>query len=203
MPTATSPVSAPSIFDAEFDDPDDDEAPPDPNAEPIAPVVRSEPDTSLERLPLPRGRRSSLDKRSIGTIRAALRSGMPLSQTAGLIGISSSTLHSWLRKGYEPEPGDDPLYAELAHVVDFERSQQTLQGVELMKIHALKDPRAARWLLQAQDPHTWGDKLQQKVEVEHTHKKAAEDLSMLTDEELELRARIEEKITAGRLGEGG
>lgn len=145
--------------------------------------------------------RSKLDDRAIVTISAALTAGMPLQTTAGLVGVSQNTLHRWLRRGQdaidlrdeggEPEPSE-LIYEKLTKEVDLGRSKQHLEGIRMMKLHALKNWQAQIALLKAQDPHTYAERSVSKVEME-VDRPPALDYSALSDEELETLARLQEK----------
>ena len=167
-------------------------------------------DLDLKSIDAPEGR-GALDERAIQTISAALRAGMPLQMTAGLVGVTQATLYRWVRKGQdvidlredggEPDP-KDLIYEKLTLAVDFGRSRQNLEGIEMLKIHALKNYQAQVALLKAQDPHTWAERSVSKVEVDDTRAPAT-DYSALSDEELELLASLQEKARAKALPGGG
>jgi hypothetical protein len=140
---------------------------------------------------------TSIQSWMIPVIEKAVRAGLPIKLCAGLIGIAPRTLTRWRELGQQ-DNCPDPLLVELSLTVEKARAEAALAGVELMQMHAARDWKAAHALLQAQDPDTWSPQSKSKVELE-VKVAETEDLSMLTDEELEMRARIEEKVRAKRL----
>jgi hypothetical protein len=125
--------------------------------------------------------------------------GLPVASCAGIIGVHKATWQRWLAEG-QKEDCKDPLVAELALRVEKARQDAILKGVKNMGMHATRDYRAQLELLKAQDPATWvqTQRIQQEVKVITEE----EDLSDLSDEELELREMIESKVKKKQIGAG-
>lgn len=134
----------------------------------------------------------------VAVVDRALRAGMPLAQTAGLIGVTRKTFSKWLALGQD-EKCTDPVLVEFAVAVEKARSEAALKGVQLMNMHAAVDWKCQLELLRAQDPDTWSAQTRSKVDVTHHDGSDQRDLSGLTDEELEELAALEAKIEHKRL----
>lgn len=133
----------------------------------------------------------------ITVIANAMEMGMPDKSVAGLIGVHKTTFLRWLGEGAK-EDCPDPRKVELAVRVEQARQRAVMAGVQNLAIHAQRDWRAQVELLRAMDPETWSPT--QRIQHEVTQVEKEEDLSMLTDEELEIRAQIEAKIATKKRG---
>lgn len=142
--------------------------------------------------------KTTIESWMIPVVVRAIGQGLPLAQCGGLIGVSKRTFNRWLMLGQE-EKGVDPVLTEFAVAVEEARSVAALKGVKLMNMHAAVDWKAQLEILRAQDPAVWSAQTRSQVEVTHHDGAGKEDLSMLTDEELETRGRIEEKVRQKRL----
>jgi hypothetical protein len=122
----------------------------------------------------------------------AIEAGMPLHLVGGLVGVTRRTLTSWRDLG-STEGCPEPLLVEFALAVEEARAKASMAGVQLMQQHAAVDWRAAKTLLEAQDPETWGTKTNMKIEAT-VAPGPARDLSKLTDSELQQLAMLETKL---------
>ena len=129
-------------------------------------------------------------------VAAAIEAGQPLASCAGLIGVTKQTIIKWRQKGLE-DNCPEPLLVDFAYAVEEARAKAIAMGVQNMQVHAQEDWRAQAELLRAMDPETFAPQQRSKVEVELSPK-APDDLSVLSDDELEMRAIIEEKLAAAR-----
>lgn len=141
--------------------------------------------------------RSKLEPWMIGAAEAAIRQGLPLKNVAGVIGVSARTLSSWLERAQEE--GCDPLLAAFGATIEHARAEVSAEGVRLLKVHALSDPKALVELLRAQDPETWSPQTRSKVDVTVTPK-APLGLPNASDEELRELAALEARAEAIRNG---
>jgi hypothetical protein len=115
----------------------------------------------------------------------AIEAGMPLHLVGGLVGVTRRTLTSWRDLG-STEGCPEPLLVEFALAVEEARAKASMAGVQLMQQHAAVDWRAAKTLLEAQDPD---------MKIEATVAPGpARDLSKLTDSELQQLAMLETKL---------
>ena len=125
----------------------------------------------------------------IGVAEKLVREMLPLRLVAGYLGVSASTLAAWRTAGEDPACSD-PLLQELAFTIAKARAEMTVNGIAMLKAHAMTDYRAGLELLKAADPETWSPKSTVKLEAE-VSVKPARDLSKLTLEQLDELERLE------------
>jgi hypothetical protein len=118
-----------------------------------------------------------------------VREMLPLRLVAGYLGVSASTLSAWRTAGEDPAC-TDPVLQELALAIARGRAEMTVNGIAMLKAHAMTDYRAGLELLKAADPDTWNPKSTVKLEAEVTVK-PSRDLSKLTLEQLDELERLE------------
>lgn len=120
-----------------------------------------------------------------------LREGATLKTCAARIRVDPRTLSRWLAEGRKD--GAPAELQELWFSVEEARADFVGGLVETVKIHALKDWRAAQMLLQSVDPETYSPQHRSKVDITVTRDEE-EDLSGLSDEQLAARAEQDEII---------
>ncbi len=132
-------------------------------------------------------RPKGLEHWMIDVVVRAMGKGMPLQTTAGLIGVSRSTLEKWREKGHAD--GAEEIYVEFAMRLEQARAEANARGVvNLERLSAGGSVQAELELLKAQDPETWAPKAS-KIDVTVTPGKQFEQMS---DEKLLLLQQIEE-----------
>lgn len=143
--------------------------------------------------------KTKLEPYMIPIIDRLVRQGLPFANVAGGIGVSPKMLTKWRNEGLD-ENCTDELLQELGATIEAARSSVAGEGVEIMKVHAMSDWRAAEALLKAQDPDTWNPvkKVEAKVEANVSH--GPVDLSDLSSEELNVMREVNRKLEAKRLG---
>jgi hypothetical protein len=124
----------------------------------------------------------------------AILEGLPMARVAGLLGVSTRTLEKWRAEGQQPGC-KDALKVELSVTIEEARAKAAQAGIQLMKMHAMKDWKAQLELLRAQDPQTWSPQSRQHIEIEM--KTPERDLSQLSDEELAQLEALEAKMLKG------
>lgn len=120
-----------------------------------------------------------------------LREGATLKTCAARIRVNPRTLTTWLTAGRKE--GATAELEELALAVEEARADYVSGLVEVVKVHAFKDWRAAEMLLRAADPETYSPQHRSKVDITVT-RDDEEDLSGLSDEQLAARAEQDEII---------
>lgn len=130
----------------------------------------------------------------IGVAEQVVKQGRPLKYVADTLGISLGTLDRWRAFGVDERCADLDLQA-FATVILKARAEVVGDLVEVMRAHANNDWRAAHTLLKALDPDVWVETTKSKSDVTVVAAAPA-DLSCLTDDELEMKDRIEAKLTA-------
>jgi hypothetical protein len=108
---------------------------------------------------------------------------LPMSQIPGMLGVSQAAFSNWLAIGEDPA-SDSSLHQEFYYMVHKTRAEMNQQGVDMLKAHAISNPKALMDLLRAVDPETWVVQQKMKVEKNVTHR-ADVDLSRLTDEQID------------------
>lgn len=134
----------------------------------------------------------------LDVVETAIAEGMPLRLVGGLIGVAPRTLNEWYQKGSD-DACTEPLLSQFAEKVDSCRAKAALEGIRLMRIHAVGDYRAALELLKVSDPETWNTAKKIDVQKEVIHKR---DLSGLDADELLQLQRLEEKAARRALSSG-
>lgn len=110
------------------------------------------------------------------TICETVRRGNFLDTAGALVGISRSTLGTWLRRGAREETGE---YAEFTRAVRLAQAEAEAEGVSAIQAAARSDWKAVAWLLARLAPERWGDraKVELSGEIEHTTSEAQERLA--------------------------
>lgn len=135
---------------------------------------------------------TKLEPHMIPVAERAIEMGMPMKSVAGLLGVHKATFTRWLEMGMA-EGQQDELLVEFAVRLEQARQKAILGGVQNLQLHAMRDWRAQKALLEALDPEVWVTRQHVTQDINVT-KGEEEDLSSLTDEELEMRRQIEEKV---------
>lgn len=102
----------------------------------------------------PAGRPSKLTKEVHERIVSAVAKGCPLVSAAAAAGIGHTTVKTWMQKGETQKSGG---YAAFRADVVRARDVAVGQYVEMVNEAAVKDHRAAAWMLARLDPNRWGD----------------------------------------------
>lgn len=110
------------------------------------------------------------------TICETVRRGNFLDTAGALVGISRSTLGTWLRRGAREEAGP---YAEFTRAVRLAQAEAEAEGVSAIQTAARSDWKAVAWLLARLAPDRWGDRAKVELtgEIEHTTSEAQERLA--------------------------
>jgi hypothetical protein len=112
----------------------------------------------------------------------ALSEGLPLSNVAGLLGITRQTMTKWRELGMR-EDCTDPLLTAFAAATEQARAKACLEAIGYLKLAAQTDWRAALELLKASDPDTWAPKSSVKVEATVAPAAPTRDYSRLSEEQ--------------------
>ena len=108
-----------------------------------------------------RGKPTRLTSAIQEAICKGVRLGMPMSHAAQACGINSGTLTYWLKRGSD-EP--DSIYCDLLEAIARARAEGERHLLGIIEQHAIKDPRAAQWILEHAYSHTYG-----RTEIEQKH----------------------------------
>jgi len=126
----------------------------------------------------------------ISVVESAIEQGVPITAIAGLLNVAPGRFKSWYVEGLDDEC-KNPLYIDLAVVMEEARAKAIANGMRQMKLHGTVDWKAHHEALKVSDPETWNTASKVKVEQNVTVQR---DLSNLTLEEVEELARLEDRI---------
>lgn len=142
-------------------------------------------------------RPTKLDAERQERILAAIRAGSYAEPACRAAGISESTYYRWLQRGEAEEQG---IYADFVRAVRRAEAEAEVQAVEFVQLHMPKDWRAAITFLERRYPSRWRRQTSSEISGPgggpiETRGKSSVDLSLLTDEDLQLLEAIHARIS--------
>lgn len=104
----------------------------------------------------PVGRSAKLTEDVAKTIIAILELGGYVEVAAAAAGISKSTFYDWLERGAaEGTKKVDEPYRRFRERIEQARAKGETEAIALIQRHAMKDWKAAAWMLERQFPDRW------------------------------------------------
>jgi hypothetical protein len=142
-------------------------------------------------------RPTKLDPERQERILDAIRAGSYAEPACRAAGIAESTYYRWLQRG---EAEDRGIYADFVQAVRCAEAEAEVKAVEVVQLKMLEDWRAAIAFLERRHPSRW--RRQTSAEISgpgggpiETRAKSTVDLSLLTDDELQLMEAIHARVS--------
>jgi transposase len=142
-------------------------------------------------------RPTKLDPERQKRILDAIRAGSYAEPACRAAGIAESTFYRWLQRGEAEGRG---VYADFAQAVRRAEAEAEVNAVEFVEAQMHKDWRAAIAFLERRHPSRW--RRQTSAEISgpgggpiETRAKSTVDLSLLTDDELQLMETIHARVS--------